>query len=342
MPFGLIILLLVFTASCGRTEPFRVELALGTVCAVTLYDQGTDSVYDAVFSRIREIENLMSVNIPSSDISLINKNSGTAPVKVHEETFKVIERALYFARQSGGAFDPAIGPIVSLWDIGGDNQRVPSQEEINQTLPLVNWRNIELDAAEKSVYLKEKGMALDFGAIAKGYAADEAAKIAAEAGIKRGLIDLGGNIAALGEKKDRSPWKVGIQAPDVSRGEIMGFLQLTNAASGARAGKISTVVTSGVYERFFKDDGAHYHHIFSPSAGYPVQNGLVSVTITAENSMDADALSTAVFVLGYERGSLLLESFPGTGAVFIFTDKSVIVTGAAEFTLTDNEFYVKK
>ena len=358
----LIIILVISISSCRQTEhtalavPYRVELALGTVCTVTLYEQGKNSVYNAIFSRIREIENLMSVNIPSSDISRINDSAGIAPVQVNKETFAVIERALFFAHNCGGAFDPSVGPLVSLWGIGTEDQRVPSQEEINHALSLVNWRNVILNESVNStdeavsvhavfrVYLTERFMALDLGAIAKGYAADEAARIAASAGIKSGIIDLGGNIVIIGEKKDRSPWRVGIQKPDIdnitsgetSRGEIIGFLQLTQSAE-----KKLTVVTSGIYERFFIENGIHRHHIFSPSLGYPVQNGLVSVSIIAENSMDADALSTAVFVLGYDKGRSLLESYPVTGAVFIFDDKSVIVTGAADFTLTDNTFYIK-
>jgi len=345
-PLRLIIIVLFITA-CEPAEPFRTELALGTVCTVTLYEQGKNSVYEAVFSRIREIENMMSVNIPSSDISRINNNAGIAPVRVNEETFKVIERALYFAQLSDGAFDPAVGPLVNLWDIGSAQPRVPSQDEIDQALPLVNWRNVELDADNLSVFLTQRGMALDLGAIAKGYAADAALITAKNAGVSRALIDLGGNIVILGTKRDRSPWRVGIQKPDIIRGEIIGFIQFIQSASlfnlpKSAAGDKITVVTSGIYERYFTKDGTHYHHIFNSllneGRGYPVQNGLVSVSIIAENSMDADALSTAVFVLGYEKGKALLESFPEAGAVFIFEDNSVAAAPGVDFILTDRTF----
>lgn len=336
-----------FFTACGPAEPFRTEFALGTVCTVTLYDQGRNSVYNAIFNRIREIENLMSVNIPSSDISRINNNAGIAPVEVNEETFKVIERALFFARLSGGAFDPTVGPLVNLWDIGSAQPRVPEQDEISNALSLVNWRNVELDAQKKSVFLTQRGMALDLGAIAKGYAADAVAITAKDLGIKRALIDLGGNIVIFGEKRDRSPWRVGIQKPDIIRGEIIGFIQFAQPASLLNlfkdaAEKKITVVTSGIYERFFKQDGAHYHHIFSTlineGRGYPVNNGLVSVSIIAENSTDADALSTAVFVLGFEKGKKFLELFPGAGAVFIFDDNSAAVAPGVDFTFTDKTF----
>jgi thiamine biosynthesis lipoprotein len=340
----LIIFLNILITACEQTEPYRIEEALGTVCVVTLYDQGKDSTYREIFLKVREIENLMSVNIPSSDISRINENSGVAPVRVSEETYKVIERALYYAKLSGGAFDPTVGPLVSLWGIGNE-PRVPSQEEINQALTLVNWRNVELNPQERSVYLTQRKMALDLGAIAKGYAADEAVGIAKRAGVKRALIDLGGDIVILGEKADKSPWRVGIQYPDKERGEIIGFLQIT-----PDSGLKKTVVTSGVYERFFEEDGIRYHHLFSPSIGYPAHlseaahlteaatNSLLSVTIITEVSMDADALSTAVFVLGYDKGIALIETLPETEAVFVFEDKSVIVTQGADFTITDNAF----
>lgn len=318
--------------SCIQSEPSRVEFALGTVCSVTLFDQARDNVYNDIFFRIHEIENLMSVHIPASDISRVNAAAGAEQIQVNTKTFKVIERAVYFAEKSGGAFDPSVGPIVSLWGINSDNPRIPSQEEINEVLPLVNWRNIELDAETNSVFLAHHGMALDLGAIAKGYAADEAARIIKEAGIKRAKIDLGGNIIMLGEREDRNPWRVGIQNPGKDRGSIVGVLQITE----------QTIVTSGIYERFFEENGIRYHHLFDPATGYPAENGLLSVTVITDISMDADALSTAIFVLGFKQGMALLEFFPGTEAVFIFEDKSIRMTSGVNFTLTDNTYRVKQ
>jgi len=324
-----ILILFIFFPSCTKPEYSRSEFALGTVCSVSLFEEGRNNIYNDIFTRLREIENLMSVNIPSSDVSRINAAAGIEPVQVHEDVFKVIERALYFAELSGGAFDPSIGPIVSLWGITGDNPRVPSQAEIEELLPLVNRQNVELDFSLKSVFLKNKRMSLDLGGIAKGYAADEAAAIIKRAGVKRAIIDLGGNIFALGEKKDKSPWKVGIQDPNDNRGASVGILRITD----------QTAVTSGVYERFFEQNGIRYHHIFNPSSGYPSENGLLSVTITAPFSIDADALSTAVFVLGYVKGKILIDSMPETEAVFIFNDRGVRKTSGANFTLTDDSAY---
>lgn len=314
---------------CSQPQSSHTEFVLGgTVCTITLFEQGKDSVYRDIFSRLREIENLMSVNIPSSDVSRINATAGVKPVQVHDDVFIVIERAIYYAQLSGGAFDPSVGPLVSLWGIGSNNAKVPSPAEIDKVLPLINWQDIELDPQTKSVYLKNNGMALDLGAIAKGYAADEAAAMIKKTTVERAIIDLGGNILILGEKKDKSLWKVGVQDPYGSRGSYIGILQITE----------KTVVTSGVYERFFEEGGTRYHHIFSPSNGFPVNNGFLSVIIITNNSMNADALSTAVFVLGYEKGRKLVELLPETEAIFIFEDRSIRKTAGTDFTLTDNSF----
>jgi len=314
--------------SCAQNESSRIEFALGTVCVVTLYDNAHDKIYNDIFSRLHEIENRMSVNIPSSDVSRINSAAGINSVLVNEDVFTVIERAKYFAGISNGAFDPTVGPLVSLWGIGSDEQRVPPLSEIEKAVNLINWRNVELNAETKSVYLTEQGMALDLGAIAKGYAADEAALIAINSGVKRAKIDLGGNVILIGEKVDKTPWKVGIQNPGEERGSVLGIVQITPPLQSPFT---KTIVTSGVYERFFEENGKRYHHIFDPSTGFPSYNGLLSVTIITNNSMDADALSTAVFVLGYEKGNALLESFPETEAVFVFDDRSVKTTSDANF-----------
>ncbi|WP_461255137.1 FAD:protein FMN transferase [Treponema sp. R80B11-R83G3] len=319
--------LIFFSVSCTDQVSARTDFALGTVCSVTLFEKGKTGVCDEIFSRIREIENFMSVNISFSDVSRINAAAGISPVQVQEDTFKVIERAIYFAELSGGAFDPTVGPLVSLWGIGA-RPRVPSVEEINEALPLINWRNIELDARLKSVYLAHNGMALDLGGIAKGYAADEAAKIIKSHEISRAKIDLGGNILLIGTRYDKKPWKVGIQKPDGRRGSIIGVLQIPE----------KTVVTSGVYERNFEKDGVLYHHLLSVTNGYPVKNGLVSVTIIADVSMDADALSTAVFVSGYEEGISILKNYGDAQAIFVFEDKRVIATPGSDFTLTDKKY----
>jgi thiamine biosynthesis lipoprotein len=316
-------------ASCSPTIASRTEFVLDTLCTITLYEYGKSSIYDEIFDQLREIENRMSAHRKGNELDNINASAGIAPVKVSADVFMVIETALHYASLSGGAFDPSVGPLVSLWDISGD-PKLPDKEEIDRVLPLINWNDVELDRQNSTVFLKRPEMTLDLGAIAKGYAADEAAAIIRKQGVPRAIIDLGGNILLVGEKKDRSLWGVGIQDPQSDRGDYMGIVRV----------KEKTVVTSGVYERFFWADDVMYHHIFSPFDGYPVRNDLLSVTIITERSIDADALSTSVFVMGYGKGSAFVKSLEGVEAVFVFDDQSIRITSGVDFTLTDDEYRV--
>ncbi|MDR2143549.1 MAG: FAD:protein FMN transferase [Treponema sp.] len=351
----LVFLAFTFFSSCGPDErgSARTELVLGTLCRIELSGGAKPELYGRLFSRLYEIELLMSVKLANSEVSRINKAAGLVPVPVSPELFTVLERAVYFAEASGGAFDPTIGPLVQLWGIGGDAPKVPNAEAIDAALALVNWKDLELqpgtgqaasrtntadqttaDARPATAFLRRQGMALDLGAIAKGFAADELVKILRESGIKSAVIDLGGNIYVYGRKpRSRSflpgpggtvKWRVGIQNPLDERGAYIGYLELDEAS----------VVTSGIYERFFTEDGKRYHHILDTRTGFPVENGLLAVTITAGSSMDADALSTAVFALGWEKGGALAGT---NGAVFVFEDKTIRVN-AANFTLTDTNF----
>ena len=307
----------------------RTEFALSTVCTVTLFDQANHDVYDDIFRRIREIESRMSLFLPNSDISRINAAAGIAPVQVYDDVFKVIERAVQIAEYSGGAFDPTIGPLMALWDIMGRNPSVPSQAEINAVLPLVNWRNITLDREERTVFLTLPGMALDLGAIAKGYAVDEALAIIRAARLERAIINLGGYIITHGTRPDGTPWRIGLQAPHEELRTALGIIR----------GRDMTVVTSGIYERYFLYNGVHYHHLISPFDGRPARTGILSATVVSSGaSMDADALSTAIFVMGYEKGRALVEQLEGVEAVFVFEDRSVRATAGVDFVLVDDSF----
>ena len=325
---AIVSLIICILSACSKPIPSQSKYVIGTYCTITLYDKGRPSVYREIFNRLGEIENRMSTSIEGSDIYKVNKSAGIEAVKVHDDVFTVVERALHFAALSEGAFDPTVEPLVSLWGIGGDNPGVPPPEEIERLLPLINWRGVVLDKQNETVFLEKPGMALDLGAIAKGYAADEAAKIIKNARIPQAIIDLGGNIMTVGEKKDKSLWRIGIQNPLDGRGAFIGIVELME----------KSVVTSGVYERYFISDGVHYHHILDPSIGYPAQSGLLSVTIVSESSMDADALATAAFVLGYDKGRALVESLEGVEAVFVFEDKTVRKTAAADFSINDETY----
>jgi len=340
-----------------------MEFALGTVCVINLYEGGSNKLYSRIFSRIREIDRTMgafpgefqdmvsgealvkpgsktealirsAADMLVSGVVAINRQAGIEPVKVRPDLIKVLETAIRYADLSDGLFDPTVGPLVKLWGIGTDVQRVPGVEEIAAALELVNWHDLVIDRENGTVFLKREGMALDLGAIAKGYAGDEALKIAAENRVKRAVFDLGGNIVTLGwrEKsgKNNLPWRIGIQDPLKERGAYIGVLAVHD----------TSVVTSGVYERFFDKDGKHYHHLMSTEDGFPVDNGLLSVTIVTSLSIEADALSTVVFTLGYEKGRVLIDTIPEAEAIFIFDDQKIIITDGLSgiFTLTSDEY----
>lgn len=316
--------------SCAEAVPAQSEYVIGTVCTVNLYEKGTKAAYKEIFDRLREIESRMSANAAGTEVDAINRSAGVSPVAVHEDVRSVVEAALHFAELSGGALDPTVGPLVKLWNIGSDDARVPSPAELKAALPLIDWKDVVVDDAAGTVFLKRAGMKLDLGAMAKGFAADEVARIIAKHKIPRAIVDLGGNVMAVGEKQGGDPWRVGVQDPSSERGNHIGILPVKN----------KTLVTSGIYERFFEQDGKHYHHILSTRDGYPVENGLISVTIVADRSIDADCLSTAAFALGLEAGKKLVESLPGVEAIFIDSDFRVTLTPglAGTFRITDERF----
>jgi thiamine biosynthesis lipoprotein len=287
-----------------------------------------------VFDRLHEIEKRMSANAEGTEITRANALSGLSPAKLSPDTFALLSRAIEFAGLSGGGFDPSIGALVKLWGIGTDAARLPSPGEIAKALALVGYRDLVLDPGARTVFLPRAGMKLDLGGIAKGYAADEGARILREAGIDRAILDFGGNILVLGGKTKDAGWKVGILDPFLGKEDR----KLSIASIECRD---EAVVTSGVYERYFVDEasGKRYHHIFDPATGYPVENGLVSVSIVTGDSTMADALSTSLFVLGRERGMALGEEL-GMGVIMIDSEKRVYLSkGLRErFVLIDPDY----
>jgi len=313
--FALAALVAAAAGCSSRPEPVAVSRMglLGTLCKVTTWGPAAAAV-EAAFARIAEIDERMSATRATSEVSRVNAAAGVAPVAVSSDTFAVIRAALEFARRGNGRFDLTVGPLVRLWGIGTDDARVPAPAEIAAALARVGWRDVATSDADSTVFLKRAGMAIDLGAIAKGYAADEAAAVLASRGVKTALVDLGGNVLTLGAKPDGSPWRIGLQDPDpaVPRGSHIGTLEYR----GGRA-----VVTSGTYERYFVRDGVRYHHLLDTTTGRPVQNGLVAVTIFTARAIDADGWSTLAFTSGLERGRALVEATGGTVDAVFFTDR---------------------
>ena len=315
--------------SCRSAESPRTELVLGTVCTVNAFRDGSDALYDELFARLSEIDRDASATGTASQVQAVNAASGVAPVTVGADVFAVTQAALRVAEQTGGAFNPAVGPLVALWGIATEGARVPSAAEIAEARALCDWRDIELDETARSIFLKKRGMRLDLGGIAKGYAADELSAILRARGVRRAVISLGGNVYLFGRKRG-SRWRVGIRNPLQPDGEAALALELSEAS----------VVTSGVYERFFEQDGVRYHHILDTATGAPARTGLLSVTVVCNSSLLADALATALFVLGMERGFALLVALPEAQAVFIAEDGTVMASAGLSCTALTDDYTV--
>jgi thiamine biosynthesis lipoprotein len=240
----------------------------------------------------------------------VNAAAGKGFVKVHEDTLRLVSDSKRYAELTGGAFDPTVRPLVSAWNIGGKSQAIPESREIRRALRLISYRDILVDWDGGSIMLRRRNMALDLGGVAKGLAADEARRILLENGISDAVINLGGSVIVIG-----APITVGIQHPDRRTGIPAGYLLLNNQAA----------VTSGIYEKSFVKNGRCYHHLLDPQTGYPADSGLKSVTLIGDRALELDALSTAIFILGAEKGSRIAEKFE-LQAIFITTENEVFVT----------------
>lgn len=315
-------------------EPYeRQEFLLGTLVNIKVYDEGKEDALNAAIERIEELDGTFAMTNPSSEVYAINEASGQEPVEVSDEVYYVIEASLNYAEASGGRMDPTIGALTSLWGIGTDHAKVPTQEELDEATALVDYQKVELNEEDQSVYLAEEGMKLDLGSIAKGYITDAATEVLVEEGVSTAIVDLGGDIYLLGAsgRGPSDPWRIGVQNPFDDRGEIVGLLPVIDEA----------VVTSGIYERLVTDDeGNEYHHILNPETGMPFDNEIAGLTVAAETTMDGDALSTVLFSMGLEDGLEYAASLEDVTAVFITRDKEIYVSEGdqVEFELLDDDF----
>ncbi|MBU0936558.1 MAG: FAD:protein FMN transferase [Spirochaetes bacterium] len=331
----LIAAILSISLSCSKTPagPLKAsDFALNTVCTITLIEGGSQQIMNDAFARLHALEQILSARQDDSSLMQVNKAAGIHPVAVEPELFAVIEKALEYARLSQGNFDPTIDPLSRLWDIQGGTERVPEPEEIQLALSFINAGDVILDPQQQTVFLARSGMSLDLGAIAKGYAADELSKLLLAGGVKAAIVDLGGNIVTIGSKPDGSPWRIAIKNPVEPDQAYLGLLSLPGS---------NTMVTSGIYERyFFGDDGQRYHHILSTEDGYPVDNGVISVTIISRSSIDADALSTSLLAMGIESGLALAESLTGIDAVFVDQNRKLYASSGVKdyFVLQNPDF----
>ena len=315
--WALALALITLLSACGpgavKEEPFIEEfLAMDTAMRLTVYGQGAGEAAGLARERVLELEALLSVTDENSDVCAANRNGGGT---LHADTAALLERALALCGETGGALDVSIYPVVRAWGFTTGAYRVPEEAELAALLERVDYTRISL---EGTVLTLPEGMELDLGAVAKGWTGDRLMELLRREGITSAIVELGGNVQALGSKPDGSPWRVAVQAPDGSG--YAGALEITDCAA----------VTSGGYQRYFEQDGETYCHIIDPAGGRPARSGLASVTVVAEEGAAADALSTALFVLGRERGEALWRERGGFECVFIGEDGSVAVTQGLE------------
>lgn len=254
------------------------------------------------FAEIKRLDNLLSKFNPHSEVSQLNRRG---KLKVSPDTLAVIKAAKGFYRQSDGAFDATVSPLIDIWKPAINAQVTPQEKQINAAKLLVGSENIFIDEKSQTVKFLKKGMRIDLGGIAKGYAVDCAIKKLQDAGIKSCLVNAGGNMYGLGRNGAR-PWKVGIRHPRNLK-EMIGFMLLEDRA----------IATSGDYEQYFESGNRRFSHIIDPQTGFPVNNGVVSATVLSSDATTCDALSTAVFVLGKEKGLKLAGKYKNTQAIIL-------------------------
>lgn len=334
------------TSTTGNQPISISSIKLNTAVQITIYDSQDKALlddclalcdkYELIFSRTNEKSELYKLN-HRKDTSDKDTNtdrqttpypvSGTADTwHISEDLAALLSEGLDITRESDGAFDIAIAPLTSLWDFTAEDPKVPDDAAIQKALPLCSSDGVTIDGQD--ITLPSDDIQFDVGAIAKGYIADRLKDFLVKKGVKSAIINLGGNVLCIGSKPDGTPFKIGIQKPFADRNETEAVMDITG----------KSVVSSGIYERCFKQDGKLYHHILNPQTGYPYDNGLISVTIISDQSVDGDALSTTCFALGLEDGLKFAEK-KGVQAVFITEDYELHYTDGFqdEIRVTDVE-----
>jgi len=302
----------------------RSGLVMGTFVSLRATGAAAPAALTGSLAELERLEAIFSYSLPDSEVSRLNAAAGRGPVDVGPEMVTVLLEAQRIAELSGGAFDVTIAPVVDAWGFRPEvtEQRVPEPGELSAALALVDYRLLRVDAAAGQAELLREGMAVDLGAIAKGYAIDRVVGILQAAGITSALVDVGGNIHALGLRPTGQAWRVGLQHPRDSQ-QLLGVLSLTDR----------NIATSGDYQRFFELDGQRYHHIIDPGTGHPAQAATM-VAIVADTGMEADAVSTAAFVLGAQEGLALVRRM-GLEAVLYTNDGQLQVTAGLQALFED-------
>ena len=318
----------------GPVSSHQSRIMMDTVVSIRVYRgdaERIDQAVEAAFEEMARLDDLLSAWKPDSDISRINLSAGEGAVPVDPRTWDAVSRIRSLSELTQGAFDMTIGAVTRLWDFSSPETAPPDSAAISRALPLVNPRQILLDSLNHTIGLRHRGARLDPGGAAKGYIVDRAVEVLREHGVEAAVIDAGGDIGLLGWKTDGEPWKIGIRDP----GDPNATIEIIEVDSGA-------VATSGNYERFFIRDQIRYHHILDPKTGRPVPR-VISVTVLAPTALEADILSTAVFVLGPREGLTLIEKLSDIeGVIYLEEPQGLRRAASSGFPPSTGEFTVSK
>ena len=301
----------------GGNEPIdRMHFLMDTLVRISIYDQTlprktVETAIDRAFMMMKEIEERTSVYVDTSEITRLVEASGIRAVGVSSETLTLLKKSVEVSDMTHGAFDITVGVIKSLWGFDTEHPTVPDSSMIQSLLSKVNYKDIHFQG--KSVLLRNRGMRVDLGGIAKGLIIDRGVDVLREAGIQSGIIEAGGDLRIFGNHPVREKWNIAIRHPRSDEGAFFGVL----------ATEETGIATSGDYERYFYNDGKRYHHILDPQTGYPAE-GCISVTVVAESALLADAYATAVFVLGIDEGMALIDRLPSVDGIIIYEEEDRI------------------
>jgi len=326
--FAAILLMSGCTAKQSSAHISETRLLLDTYCTITIHGKVDSDLLNEAFELCEEYEALFSITMENSDVWRIN-HAGGEPVSVDLRTIEVIKSGLEFGELSDGMFDITIGRLSRLWDFSSKlydptshQLLIPSEADIAEALKTVDYTQIHIDG--DTVRLINPHAWIDLGAIAKGYIGDKIAEFLLKRGVTGALIDLGGDVVAVGNRQDGSNWRVGVREPFGDSNGLLGVLEISGAS----------VVSSGTYERRFEKDGKNYHHILDPNTGMPVTSDVISATVVTENALIGEGLSTIAVLMGSEKVRELYRRVPGLiGAVFVLENGEVLMFG--DITLYD-------
>jgi len=308
---------ILITSACSRSRTMqKTETIMGTEVTITVVSRTSEegeAAIDAAMAEVRRFDGMMSLYKDTSELTRVNLAAGKNPVKVSPEMIEVVEAAGRVSDITNGAFDVSIGPLVVLWQMRLKEGKVPTDKELANIRPFINYKNIVIDKKASTLFLRRPGMILDLGGCAKGYAADKTKEVLKKRGVGNGIVALAGDIRVMGRRPDGTSWKIGVQHPRESD-KTLAVLEFAD----------KSISTSGDYERFQIVKNKRYHHILDPRTGRPSE-GVISVTVVGDSGALVDPLTTALFIVGVDKGMKIVKDL-GCEAIFEDAGGRIIMT----------------